>query len=202
MKKTLAIIFAILVLATCFAACGGTQNDDTSTTTPGIEGIKIPEENLDGVEYGSFAKFTAVDLAGKKATQDIFKGKKLTMINIWATFCSPCIREMPDIETLSKEYADKDFQVIGIVCDVNYSGDGYENSLYQSALDIVEMTGVTYRNLLPSNSLDLIKLREIYSVPETIFVDENGNIVGTNYIGSRSLENWKTIVDSILAEME
>jgi thiol-disulfide isomerase/thioredoxin len=201
MKKTLAIIFAILVLATCFAACGGTQNDDTSTTTPGIEGIKIPEENLDGVEYGSFAKFTAVDLAGKKVTEDIFKGKKLTMINIWATFCNPCIREMPDIEALSKEYADEDFQVIGIVCDVNYSGVGYNSSLYQSALDIVEMTGVTYRNLLPSNSLDLIKLKEIYSVPETIFVDENGNIVGTNYIGSKSLENWKAIVDSILTSM-
>lgn len=202
MKKALAIIFAVLVIATCFAACSGTQNDDTSTTTPGIEGIKIPEENLDGVEKGSFAKFTAVDLAGKKATQDIFKGKKLTMINIWATYCSPCIREMPDIEALSKEYSDKDFQVIGIVCDVKYSGDGYNPSLYQSALDVVEMTGVTYRNLLPSNSLDLIKLREVYSVPETIFVDENGNIVGTNYIGSKSLENWKTIVDSILSEME
>ena len=202
MKKTLAIIFAILVIVTCFAACGGTQGDDTSTTSGGIETIKIPQESLDGVEYGSFAKFTAVDLAGKKVTEDIFKGKKLTMINIWATFCSPCIREMPDLATLNKEYADKDFQVIGIVCDVSYLDNSYEPSLYQSALDVIEMTGANYVNLLPSHSLDKIKLSEVYSVPETIFVDENGNIVGESYIGSRSLENWKTIVDSILAEME
>ena len=202
MKKTLAIIFAILVIVTCFAACSGTQGDDTSTTSGGIETIKIPQESLDGVEYGSFAKFTAVDLAGKKVTDDIFKGKKLTMINIWATFCSPCIREMPDLATLNKEYADKDFQVIGIVCDVSYLDNSYEPSLYQSALDVIEMTGANYVNLLPSHSLDKIKLSEVYSVPETIFVDENGNIVGESYIGSRSLENWKTIVDSILAEME
>lgn len=203
MKKALALIFAILMIVTCFAACGGTeQNDDTSSTSPGVEGIKIPKENLDGVEYGSFKKFTTIDLAGKKVTHDIFKGKKLTMINIWATFCRPCINEMPDLETLNKEYADKGFQIIGIVCDVNYNGDGYDEELYNTALDVVEMTGVTYPSLLPSESLDIIKLSEVYSVPETIFVDENGEIVGQNYIGSRSLEDWKTIVDDVLASME
>ncbi len=201
MKKFLALIFAILMIVSCFAACGNTQSDDT-TTSPGNDAILIPEENLDGVEYGSLKKFTAVDLAGEKVTEDIFKGKKLTMINIWATFCRPCINEMPDLETLSKEYADKDFQIIGIVCDVNYDASGYDKDLYASALDVVEMTGVTYTNLLPSKSLDMIKLSEVYSVPETIFVDENGNIVDTNYIGSRSYENWKTIVDNILESMD
>ena len=204
MKKTLALIFAVLMIVSCFTACGGTgSGDDTSTTSGGSDSIMVPEESLDDVKYGSFGKFTAVDLAGNKVTEDIFKGKKLTMINIWATFCGPCIGEMPDLETLSREYADKDFQIIGIVCDVNYTPDstGYDADLYASALDIVEMTSVTYKNLLPSNSLDMIKLMEVYSVPETIFVDETGEIVGTNYVGSRSYESWKAIVDSILETM-
>lgn len=201
MKKTLALIFSILVIFTCFAACGNNPQDENSTTSTGAESISIPEENLDGIEYGSFSKFTAVDLAGNTVTEDIFKGKKLTMINIWATFCRPCINEMPDLSTLHQEYADKDFQVIGIVCDVSYLNGGYEPSLYQSALDIVEATGVTYRSLLPSKSLDMIKLSEVYSVPETIFVDENGNIIGESYIGSKSLESWKAIVDSVFASM-
>lgn len=194
MKKTLTLIFAIFMIVTCFAACGNSGNES---------GIKVPEENLDAVTYGSFEKFTTVDLSGKKITEDIFKDKKLTMINIWATFCGPCINEMPDLAALNKEYADKDFQVIGIVCDVSYSSEGfYDNSLYQSAVEIAEMTGADYVNLLPSKSLDLIKLREVYSVPETIFVDENGEIVGTNYVGSKSYESWKAIVDSVLASME
>ena len=192
MKKASALIFSILLILLCFTACGDNNADG---------GIRIPEENLTRVSYGSFRKFTAIDLNGNKVTEDIFKGKKLTMINIWATFCSPCIGEMPYLETLNKEYADKDFQVIGIVCDVMYSGDGYEPSLYSDALSVVESTGVTYTNLLPSKSLDKIKLSEVYSVPETIFVDEDGNIVGTNYIGSRGLEEWKAIVDSVLESM-
>ena len=203
MKKTLALIFAILMIASCLTACGGTgDNGDTSTSSPGSDAILVPQEDLEGVEYGSFKKFTAVDLAGNKVTEDIFKGKKLTMINIWATFCRPCINEMPDLETLSEEYADKDFQIIGIVCDVNYEADHYNENLYASALDIVEMTGVTYKSLLPSESLDIIKLDEVYSVPETIFVDENGEIVGESFIGSRSLGDWKDIVDDVLDSME
>ena len=190
MKKTLALIFAILVIVTCFAACDNTQNDSNA--------IRIPEESLDGVEYHSFSKFTAIDLNGKKVTENIFKGKKVTMINIWATFCRPCISEMPALNTLHQEYADKDFQVIGMVCDVSYLNDGYEPTLYQRTLDIVAATEVTYRNLLPSKSLDFIKLSEVYSVPETIFVDENGNIIGESYVGSRSYEGWKAIVDSVL----
>ena len=198
MKKALALIFAVIMIATCFAACGNTQADNL----PGVEGITIPKENLIGVKYGSFKKFTAIDLDGNTVNSDIFKGKKLTMINIWATFCRPCINEMPDLSNISKEYSDKDFQVIGIVCDINYSGNSYEPSLYQRALDIVEMTGVTYTNLLPSKSLDMIKLDEVYSVPETIFVDEDGNIVGTSYIGSRTYESWKEIIDNTLNSME
>ncbi len=193
MKKALALIFAIIMVVTCFTACGNTEDSS------GV--FKIPEESLDGVEYGSFSEFTAIDLNGKKVTEKIFKGKKLTMINIWATFCGPCINEMPSLAALNKEYADKDFQVIGIVCDVNYSGGGYDSSLYQTAVEITEYTGADYTNLLPSNSLDFIKLREVYSVPETIFVDENGNVIAQNYVGSRSYESWKAIVDSILAEM-
>ena len=190
MKKSLALIFAILMIFSCFTACGNTGSDD------GV--LKVPQEDLSEVEYGSFENFTTIDLDGKKVTEDIFKGKKLTMINIWATFCGPCIGEMPDLELISQEYADKDFQIIGIVCDVNYVADGYDKDLYESALSIVEMTGVTYRNLLPSESLDIIKLGEVYSVPETLFVNDKGEIVGTNYIGSRSAEDWKAIIDNIM----
>ena len=79
MKKFLALIFAILMIVSCFAACGNNENvddtsttsssaenlDDTSTTSSGVGNILIPEEDLKGVEYGSFKKFTAVDLAGR-----------------------------------------------------------------------------------------------------------------------------------------
>lgn len=185
MKKISALILAVIMIVSCFTACGGNQ-----------QASENGEET-----YTDFERFTTVDLDGKAVDASVFQGKKLTMINIWATFCSPCIGEMPGLERLNNEYADKGFQVIGIVCDVSYAGDGYEESLLESARDIVKETGVTYLNLLPSESLDVIKLNEVYSVPETIFVDENGNIIGESFIGSRSYEDWKQIVDDIFETM-
>lgn len=204
MKKVLAILLAAFVLVSCFAACGNNTPGNSPSSTVTEDGrMRVPEEDIEGTEHGSFAKFKAVDFEGKVYDESIFKGKKLTMINIWATFCRPCINEMPDLELLSKEYAEEDFQLIGIACDVTYDDEGYyDKALLNKAIEIAdEITEVTYLNLLPSRSLDSIKLEEVYSVPETIFVDENGNIVDRSYIGSRSLEDWKAIVDSILAQM-
>ena len=51
MKKTLALILAMLMIAVCFTACGDTQSED-STTSPGVESIKIPEgEDLMRMHY-------------------------------------------------------------------------------------------------------------------------------------------------------
>ncbi len=204
MKKFLAILLAMVCVLACFTACADNkpQEDVTSTTSAGTDALKVPEEDLEGVQYGSFSKFTAIDLAGNKFDESIFKGKKLTMVNIWTTFCSPCINEMPDLEKLNAEYADKGFQIIGIIGDVTYSGGVYNKTVLGYAQDVIEQTGVTYTSLLPSESLNLIKLSEVYSVPETIFVDENGNIVGESYIGSRSLDSWKLVVDEVFASLE
>ena len=154
MKKALAIIFAILLITSCFAACGGTQQDDTSEE-------KTLDINLDEVNKGSFSNFAALDLYDNIVDESIFKGKKLTMINIWATFCGPCIGEMPDLERSHQEYADKGLQVIGIACDVVSTDVEFEQDLLATAFDIIDGSGVTFTNLRPSASLEKIKLDEV-----------------------------------------
>lgn len=203
MKKFLSIVLTLCLIVTCFVGCKNDSDNDNSKSTSidsSIE-LKVPKESLDKVKQNSFENFTAIDLSGKKQTSEIFKGKKLTMINIWATFCSPCINEMPDLQKLSEEYSNKGFQIVGIISDITNVNGVYNKILIGDAIDIIEDTGVSYINLLPSDSIDMIKLSEVYSVPETIFVDENGKIVGQSYVGSRSLENWKAIVDELLSEM-
>ena len=46
------------------------------------------------------------------------------------------------------------------------------------------------------------KLNLVNSVPETIFLDENGNRIGNSYMGSRSYEQWCEIIDGLLAELD
>ena len=62
-----------------------------------------------------FPAFQTVDVAGNTVTQDIFKGKKITVVNIWGTFCPPCIEEMPELGRWAREMP-QEAQIIGIVC--------------------------------------------------------------------------------------
>ena len=83
MKKALCLCICLLLCA-CLCACGQGKKQDT--------GNKI------------FGSFTALDIDGTPTDQTIFADTKVTMVNMWATFCGPCIKEMPDIAELSKEY--------------------------------------------------------------------------------------------------
>lgn len=143
---------------------------------------------------GILSSFSAEDLNGTAVTQDIFKGKKLTMVNVWATYCGPCLREMPVLAEIHNDYVSRDFQIVGIVSDI------YSSSDISTAKDVITQTGVTYTNLLPSSSLGAI-LRLAQYVPTTIFVDENGVQVGELYSGAKTKAAWTSIIDSLLETM-
>ena len=145
-----------------------------------------------------FKGIESYDLNGNKVNDKIFKGKKLTMVNIWGTFCSACISEMPNLQALSEEYADKDFQIIGIVCDT-YADDEARIKL---AKEICKDTGAEYVSIVASASLDAAILDTVMSVPTTFFLNEKGEQFDQNYIGSKGVERWRAIIDSIYAEME
>jgi len=57
-------------------------------------------------------------------------------------------------------------------------------------------------HILPSESLYNAKLYQVSSIPETIFVDKDGKQVGESYIGSRTKEQWKEIIDGLLVDVE
>ncbi|MEQ1933917.1 MAG: TlpA disulfide reductase family protein [Fimbriimonadaceae bacterium] len=57
--------------------------------------------------------FTLTDLDGKKWTLSQLKGK-IVMVNFWATWCPPCRKEMPDMETLHKRYKEKGLVIVAI----------------------------------------------------------------------------------------
>ncbi len=155
----------------------------------------------DAAAGGVLSSFTSEDLAGNKVDQSILGGHKLTMVNIWATFCSPCIREMPDLGELHKEYADRGFQVIGIPADIANKKGEISQTLLDEAIEIINITKADYLHIVPSLSLYAAKISRVSSVPETIFVDEFGNQVGESYIGARSRAAWAAIIEQLLEEV-
>lgn len=191
MKKFISIFSVIMIFILLFSGC--TQKTE-----------KEPEntENINTAS-GVLSNFTSVDINGNPVDSSVLKGKKLTMINIWATYCGPCINEMPFLGEISKEYADKDFQIIGIALDVvDYYTGGLSDSQISLAKDIINRTGADYLHLVPSESLYNAKLSQVTSIPETIFVDENGCQVGESVIGGRSKEAWIEIIENRLEQVQ
>ena len=143
-------------------------------------------------------EFSAKDINNKNISSDIFNDAQVTMINIWGTFCGPCIKEMPDLSLLSKKYDEQKFQIIGIVIDaVNRKGLPDLKTM-EAAKSIVKQTGADYIHIVPDTKLQNGILQNVFAVPTTIFVDKNGNQVGETYTGSRSLADWQKIVDSLI----
>jgi len=146
----------------------------------------------------SLSPFWTIDMYGNEVDQTIFKNSKLTLVNVWATFCPPCLVEMPDLAELSEEYSINDVQIVGIINDV-YSPNQriFERNL-QTAASIIVQTGANYTHLIPSEDLYNLRLKDVQFVPETFFVDNTGKIVGKTVIGAKSKSEWKKIIDENL----
>ncbi len=204
-KRILTVLLCVAVILTCLTACGGNKASDGNVSGGNVsdsditeQEITVADEKEDKEKTAFFSDFTTTALDGKEYTQKIFEGNKVTMVNIWGTFCSPCINEMPDLEKLSKDYADKGLVIVGVVSDVyDYLKDENNADKIADAEAIVAQTGVTYTNLLPSESLNASRLDYVSTFPTTYFLDENGVILG-EYIGSRSYDQWSIIIDTML----
>jgi len=174
--------------------------------------VDWPYDIVEGSEAGAFTPaetdenagvlslFTTTDLEGGEVDQSILEDYDLTMVNVWATFCGPCLSEMPDLGELAAEYKDKGVQIVGLVSDTLASDGTISDEQVQLAQDIVAETGADYPHLLPSEDLYGI-LSQIYAVPTTFFVDSEGRQVGSAYVQSMSKEKWTKIIDDTLAEV-
>ena len=157
--------------------------------------IKEPESIYPSTEDGAAVSFETQDLDGNPVTsQELFAGHKITMVNIWATWCINCKSEMTELEELNKEWAEKGCQIIGI-CD-----DADEEEMIPTAKKILEEHSVTFRNV---RSNDVIRDEQLPSVamPTSYFVDSEGKILGKPIVG-KNVEQYKETLQQLLSEME
>ena len=61
--------------------------------------------------------FLLKDIKHQMQSYENLKGEKLTLIDFWATWCKPCIKAIPELNEIYKEYKEKGVNVIGVNCD-------------------------------------------------------------------------------------
>ncbi len=139
-------------------------------------------------------EFTTQDLEGNSVTQDIFEEKDLTVVNIWGTFCSPCIGEMPELAAWDEELPDN-VQLVGLICDIRGDEDQKGREL---AATIVEKAGVSFPQLIANEDFTSL-MQWVVGVPTTIFVDKDGRLVGEPIVGAY-VEGYRNFVEDYLSE--
>lgn len=149
---------------------------------------------------GILSQFSAQDLDGKTVDQAVLQGAKLTMVNVWATYCSPCLAEMPALGELALEYAQQGVQIIGLVSDAVDAQGEPDAKTIALAKEAVKKQKATYLHLVPSNDMETLLL-DIQAVPTSFFVDAEGHLVGKIYLGSKSKATWKRVINQTLKDL-
>ena len=141
------------------------------------------------------------DIHGKEFSSKDFANYDLTMVNVFATWCTACIQEIPDLVEVQKEMQAKGVNIIGIVTDtVDDTGENRE--ALEKAKLIQEKTKANYSFLMPDKTNFNGRLNGIQALPETFFVDKNGQIVGETYSGSHNKKDWTAIIEKELSALK
>jgi peroxiredoxin len=110
--------------------------------------------------------FTLPDLDGKMVSLADYKGQ-VVLLNIWATWCRPCVEEMPSMEKLYQELKDEEFEILAVSID---------ESGAQVVLPFMKKHKLSFPAL--TDTAGAIKnLYQTTGVPESFIIDKDGRIV-------------------------
>ncbi|MSR02825.1 MAG: TlpA family protein disulfide reductase [Gemmatimonadetes bacterium] len=121
------------------------------------------------VEVGQSApRFSAVNLktGDTVSMQGVYRGK-VVLVNLWATWCVPCRKEMPAMEQLYKELGPKGFKIAAVSVDEGDTKD---------VLAFAEEFGLTF-DILHDGDGSVQKAFQTIMFPESFLIDQDGIIV-------------------------
>jgi thiol-disulfide isomerase/thioredoxin len=122
-----------------------------------------PNQTRIAPEQGALAPpLDTADLNGMRVSLTALRGRPI-ILNFWASWCAPCLREMPLLEAISRQYPE--LTVIGI--NANEPASDFLGTLQQ--------TGVTYR-IIPDYDGRWLYAYQVRTLPVTLFVDRDGVI--------------------------
>lgn len=182
MKKIVLILAsltaAVFLMSACAPLLAGEPKETPAPTAASDAG-------------SSFSDFSLTTLTGDTLDQTVFSDNKLIMVNYWATWCGPCVSEIPDLVKISKDYADKGFVIIGVL-----TGDDDIDGAKQFIAD----QKMAYPVVLPDGPFAAYS-DSIYAIPTTLFFDSTGKQIGDAVVGAKSHDDWTGLIDLLLKQV-
>lgn len=158
MKKARILFLCLLCSTLLLPSCKQKSDNAAPATQDKVTDIMLPDR--DGKQYSLLEEV---------------KKQPLTVIDFWATWCGPCMQEMPNVKALYEKYSKKGLAIIGI------SQDKDEEAWKQ----IIDKEGLNWLQLLDGkgengSAADMYKVEYI---PYTMLIDSTGVILETNLRG-------------------
>jgi peroxiredoxin len=148
--KKISLVVAFILLT----AMGAYSPADSDKSPPVIE--KAPD-------------FSLKDLRGGAVSLTSMRGK-VVLLNFWATWCPPCVSEMPSLNKLYQELRPRGFEVVAVSLDK--SADGVREYISKKGFKFL---------ILIDESNTVSKRYKVFSTPTTFLIDRKGNIVERFY---------------------
>ncbi|MCD8236932.1 MAG: TlpA family protein disulfide reductase [Prevotellaceae bacterium] len=192
MNKSPMLILAIAALSV--TACNGNTNEkkDTAENTP-TEIADIMEEPDDemstsGIVIGSAYKdFTLKTPDGEeKSLSELIQGHKLVLVDFWASWCSPCRQEMPNVVAVYEEFKPFGLEIVGVSFDTDIDS-------WKSA---IKKLGITWPQISDLNGWDSAagRLYDVNSIPCTMLINDKGIIVAKDLRGDKLREKIAELI--------
>ncbi len=156
--------------------------------------LSAPKAKQNTLEISDSVSFETTDLDGNPVnSKDLFAGSRVTMINLWATWCHACKKELPELAELAKEFEKNGCRIVGICLDAD------EEDKLGLAKEILEQNGVNYLNLVPPESVD--ELLPTVSFPTSFFFDSEGRMI-VEPIRGAFVEQYLPTMNAALAQLD
>lgn len=144
---------------------------------------KQKKENPGGLKPGDPSPdFRAVDVNGRPVFLKSLKGKYV-YIDLWATWCGPCLGEVPHLQKLEKKMHDRKIVFVSISCDDDFGG--WKEYVQENAMGGIQLNF--------DGNQRFQELYQVKSIPRFILLDKKGRIINADMTRPSNPKTGKTL---------
>ena len=132
--------------------------------------------------------YTYVDPEGKEVRLSDFRGK-FVLVDFWASWCGPCMDEMPNVKAIYEKYHDRGLEIVGVSMDNNKAN--WERAIERAGLVWHHVSSLKGMNRCP-----VAKLYQVVAIPKLYIIGKDGKIIAKDLRG----EELREKIDELFKE--